>query len=480
MKALSRRTLLQALAGSTALAGSARARPGTATVGTQPRAGTAGAQPVVRNPPRPLSPDAVTHDWASFLGPTHNAVSTETRLSRALPPPLVWEMEKGTGYTSPAVSGDRLVFLHRLGDNEVVECRHPETGALHWDFRYPTRYRDRYGYNDGPRSSPVIAAGRVFTLGAESRLHAFDLATGRGLWSRDLRAEYGVHQDFFGTSSTPLVEDGRVIVNVGAPRGACVVAFDAATGGELWRAGDWGPSYASPVPAVVHGQRRIFVFAGGESSPPSGGLLSIDPADGAVDFAFPFRSRTYESVNASCPVVFDDKVFVSASYRAGGALVRVLPDFTHEVVWTTREFALHWNTAIHRDGYLYGFDGRNQGDSSLACVNAATGEVAWREVPLWPETFEQGGRERRVQLGTARGSLLAVDGHFLALGEIGHLLWLDLTPDGYREISRTWLAAAYESWTLPVLSRGLLYFVQNSRDLLTGASPRLRCYDLRA
>ena len=480
MKILSRRILLQALAGPMVLAGSTGARPGTGTVGAQPGEVTAAARPVVRNAPRPLSPDAVTHDWASFLGPTHNAVSTETRLSRSLPPPLVWEMEKGTGYTSPAVAGDRLVFLHRLGGNEVVECRHPETGELHWDFRYPTRYRDRYGYNDGPRSSPVIAGGRVFTLGAESRLHAFDLATGRGLWSRDLRADYGVHQDFFGTSSTPLVEDGRVIVNVGAPRGACVVAFDADTGGELWRAGDWGPSYASPVPAVVHGQRRVFVFAGGESSPPAGGLLSIDPADGAVDFAFPFRSRTYESVNASCPVAFDDKVFVSASYRTGGALIRVLPDFTHEVVWTTREFALHWNTAIHRDGYLYGFDGRNQGDSSLACVDAATGEVAWREVPLWPETFEQGGRERRVQLGTARGSLLAVDGHFLALGEIGHLLWLDLTPDGYREISRTWLAAAYESWTLPVLSRGLLYFVQNSRDLLTGAAPRLQCYDLRA
>ena len=106
--------------------------------------------------------------------------------------------------------------------------------------------------------------------------------------------------------------------------------------------------------------------------------------------------------------------------------------------------------------------------------------MVWREAPLWPETFEQGGRERQVQLGTARGSLLAVDGRFLALGELGHLLWLDLTPDGYREISRTWLAAAYESWTLPVLSRGLLYFVQNTRDLLTGAAPRLRCYDLRA
>jgi outer membrane protein assembly factor BamB len=440
----------------------------------------ASGQTRLHGAPKPLAADAITHDWASFLGPSHNAVSTETHLSRALPPPLVWELPKGTGYASPAIAGERLVFIHRLGDMEVVECLHPETGSPFWQHRYATAFQDRYGYNNGPRSSPVIEGGRVFTLGAESRLHAFDLATGRGLWSRDLRDEYGVRQDFFGTSSTPLVEDGRVIVNVGAPRGACVVAFDAGTGRELWRAGDWGPSYASPVPADMHGQRRVFVFAGGESAPPSGGLLSIDPTDGAVDFAFPFRSRTYESVNASCPVVFDDKVFVSASYRTGGALLRVLPDFTHEVVWTTPEFALHFNTPIHHDGHLYGFDGRNQGDASLACIDAATGQVVWREVPLWPETFEQGGRERRVQLGTARGSLLAVDGHFLALGELGHLLWLDLTPNGYREISRTWLAAAYESWTLPVLSRGLLYFVQNTRDLLTGAAPRLQCYDLRA
>ena len=258
------------------------------------------------------------------------------------------------------------------------------------------------------------------------------------------------------------------------------MAFDGATGREVWRAGEWGPSYASPVPATLHGERRVLVFAGGESTPPTGGLLSIDPADGEIDFAFPFRSRTYESVNASCPVVFDDTVFISASYRTGGALVRVRPDFTPEVVWTTQAFALHFNTPIHKDGYLYGFDGRNQGDASLACIDAADGRVVWREAPRWTETFEQAGRQRQAILGTGRGALLAVDGQFLAIGELGHLLWLDLTPDGYREVSRAWFAAASESWTLPVLSRGLLYVVQNSRDLLTGASPRLLCYDLRA
>jgi outer membrane protein assembly factor BamB len=431
--------------------------------------------------PKPLSAGAVTHDWPSFLGPTHDAVSTETRLSRTLPPPLIWEYGKGTSYTSPAIVGDSLVHLHRIGDEEIVECLHAETGARRWQFRYPTAFEDRYGYNNGPRASPVIHAGRVYTTGAEGKVHCFDLDAGKLVWRRDLRAEYKVPQDFFGTASTPLVEGQVLVLNVGAPGGPCVAALALDTGREVWRAGrEWGPSYASPVPAVVHGRRRVFVFAGGESDPPTGGLMSIDPANGRVDFSFPWRSRSFESVNASCPVVFDNKVFISASYRTGGALVEILPDFTHRVLWRTQEFGLHFNTPIYRNGYLYGFDGRNEPDASLACIDAATGKPVWREVPEWTETLGGRGGGRQQVLGTYRGSLLAADGHFLCLGEMGHLLWMDLTPKGYREISRAWLFAARESWALPVLSRGLLYVTQNTRDTLNGTGPRLLCYDLRA
>jgi outer membrane protein assembly factor BamB len=427
--------------------------------------------------PSDLASDAVTSDWPTFLGPTHNGVSTETKLDRELPPPLIWEFAKGTGYTSPVIVGDRLVLEHRVGDEEIIECLHAETGESQWQFRYATAFEDRYGYNNGPRSSPVIDGDRVYAMGTEGKLHCLELASGDLLWNRDLHAEYEVRQDFFGTASTPLVEGPLLIVNVGAPGGPSVVGFDKTTGDEVWRAGDeWGPSYASPVPAVVHGERRVFVFAGGESTPPAGGLMSIDPATGLIDFTFPWRSRTFESVNASCPVVFDNKVFISASYRTGSALVEVLPDFTHRVVWTTQDFALHFNTAIHIDGYLYGFDGRNEGDSSLACVDAATGEIVWRETPEWEETIN----ERSVIAGTYRGSLMSVDGAFLCLGELGHLLWMNLTPEGYEEVSRAWLFPARESWALPVLSRGLLYVSQNARGLLRETEPRLLCYDLRA
>jgi outer membrane protein assembly factor BamB len=458
MFSISRRRLLQALMAQSLLAGVVRGQ----------------ARVVAK--PKPLSPAAVTHDWTAFLGPTHNAVSTETKLSRVFPPPLVWEFPKGTSYSSPAIHGERLVFIHRLGHEEVVECMDAQTGASHWQFRYGTVFEDRYGYNNGPRSSPLIDRDRVYTVGAEGKLHCLDLASGRMLWKRDLRAEYRVPQDFFGTASTPLVEGRLLIVNVGAPKGPCVVALETASGKEMWRAGSaWGPSYASPVPAVVHGHRRVFVFAGGESNPPAGGLMSIDPATGKVDFSFPWRSRSYESVNASCPVVFGNKVFISASYRTGGALLEINPDFTHKVLWTTQQFGLHFNTPIHRDGYLYGFDGRNEPDASLACLDVASGKVVWREIPEWTETI--GGRSQT--LGTYRGSLLAVDGNYLCLGELGHLLWMDLTPKGYRELARTWLFAARESWTLPVLSRGLLYVAQNTRDVLGGTRPRLLCYDMR-
>ena len=436
----------------------------------------------VHGKPHALAKDAVTHDWTRFLGPAMNGVSTETKISRKLPPPLVWEMRKGTGYTSPAIRGDRLVYLHRNGGQEFIECLHPETGAQHWQASYATTYEDRYGYNNGPRSSPVIDGDRVYTLGAQGVLHCLALDSGKILWKRTVNGDYKVPQDFFGTAGTPLIEGSLIILNVGASEGgACVVGLDKATGKEAWRAGkEWGPSYASPMPATIHGQRRVMVLAGGESQPPAGGLLSIDPASGKVDFSFPWRSKSYESVNASCPVIFDNKVFVSASYRAGGALIEILPDFTHKVLWRVSDFGMHFSTPAYRDGYLYGFEGRNEPDASLACLDVATGKVVWRETLEWNETVEVNGQSRTIPMSPYRGSLLQVDGGFLCGGERGHLLWLDLSPKGVKIIDRTWLFFADQTWALPVLSHGLLYISQNSRDPLKGTTPKLLCYDVRA
>ena len=432
--------------------------------------------------PKPLHPDAVTHDWVSFLGPTHNAASTETHLLEDLDdtqPKLAWALRKGTSYTSPAIQGEYLVYLHRVGNVERVECLHPESGELYWQFEYPTDYRDRYGYNNGPRASPVIDGDRVYTYGALAQLHALELKTGELLWKRNIAEEFKAPQDFFGISNTPLVEGDLLIINVGAPGGPTVAAFDKMTGKMVWGAGEeWGPSYASPVPAVIHGKRRVFVFAGGDSQPPAGGLLSIDPANGKVDFTYPWRSRSYESVNASTPTVIGNQVMISASYKTGAVLLDILPDLSREVLWTNFDFDLHFTTAVHKNGYLYAFDGRNEPDAGLSCIRLRNGEQVWRVEPEWKETVTTGGRSREVTMSTFRGWLMPVDDRFLALGEWGHLLWLDLSPDGYQELSRTWLVKARETWALPVLSRGLLYVSQNTKSL-DGEPPRLLCFDFR-
>lgn len=433
--------------------------------------------------PQPLAAGAVTSDWPCFLGPTHDAVSSETRLLKKWPaggPALVWELQKGNGYASPSVQGERLVFPHRVGDELLVDCLHAETGRQFWQFRIQTTYEDRYGYSNGPRSSPVIHDGRVYIYDVEGRLFCLQLQTGKLLWQRRLSEEFKVPQDFFGVGTTPLIEGKLLIINLGAPGGPCVIALDAETGKLVWGAGDrWGPSYSSPVPATIHGRRRVFVFAGGESRPPTGGLLALDPADGSIDFEFPWRSRSYESVNAACPVVVGNQVFISATYNTGSALLEVGPDFASKTVWTTGECGTHWNTAVHADGYLYAFDGRNEPDASLVCLELKTGTVLWRKVPEWEETVTIRGQQERLTMGTLRGCLLKVDSAYLCLGELGHLLWLDLSPQGYKQLDRTWLFAARETWALPVLSRGLLYVCQNSDDPFTRKPPRLLCYDLR-
>lgn len=433
--------------------------------------------------PKALPAGAVTHDWTTFLGPTHNCTSTETKLLKKWGPsgpPVLWELTRGTGYSSPAIQGEHLVYIHREDAEEVVECLRAEDGALFWQLRYPSEYEDRYGYNNGPRASPVIDGERVYTYGVEGTLHCLLLATGQVLWKRNLNAEFKIKPNFFGVGTNPLVEKNLLIVNVGAKGGPGVVAFDKMTGKMVWGCDDqWGPSYGAPIPANVHGQRRIFVFSGGESRPATGGLLCLNPENGALDFRFFWRSKTVESVNAASPVVIGNQVFVSASYDTGGALITVTPELKHEVAWTTPDFGTHWNTAVHKDGYLYGFDGRHSQNASLVCFEVKTGKEMWRETPSWQEEIVANGAKRKMEQRYFRGSLLSVDGHFLCLGEMGHLAWLDMNEKGYKELARAWLFPAPETWSLPVVSRGLLYISQHHKDVFQVTGSRLICYDLR-
>ena len=432
--------------------------------------------------PKPLADDAVVEEWGSFLGPTHNGVSRETKLNLtwdAHGPKLLWSLPRGSGYVSPAIVDGKLVYQHRIGDEDVIECLDAITGSRLWYRAFTTQYADRYGYNNGPRSSPVIDGDQVYIYNSLGVLRCCALADGVSRWNRDLSADYHVAQNFFGVGTTPLAEGGRVIINVGAPGGDCVVALDRTSGLTAWTTQDeWGPSYASPVPATFHGKRRILVFAGGESRPATGGLLCIDPATGVKDFRFPWRSQAYESVNASCPLVIGNQVLITTSYQTGAALLTIGADMQPTAAWTNEVFGCHFMTPVHVDGYVYGFPGRNHPDVEMGCIELTTGIMKWQEQPRWKEVVSSKGRERQMVMSPFRGQFLHVQNRFICLGEEGHLLSYDLSATGYQELSRAWLFQASESWTPPVLWHGLLYLCQNQRGL-DGTPARLLCYDLR-
>ncbi len=426
--------------------------------------------------PKPLSNQATTSDWPRFLGPSDNGHSPETHLLTDFLdryPSRIWEVKRGHSHTAPVISGDHLVFIHELDGKETIECLHPETGQRYWKIDYPVSIKQSYGITDAPRSSPVIdkASGLVFTLGVNSLLQAIELTSGKIAWKLNLEKTLGKAPFFFGRGSCPLIYGDLLIVNAGAPD-ATVVAFDKKTGNQVWKTKhDWNASYSSPIIAKIHGKDRLLVFAGGMTDPPHGGLLCIDPTNGKLDDAFPWRSSMFASVNAASPVICgNDQVFLTEGYDRGGVMLKFSPRMKISPLWKAPKFASQFQTPVYHDGYLYGFSGSSTPNSELVCYDAKSGEKKWSE--NFPELgLPYQGREVRVLLG--RGSLLHVDGKFLALGAQGTLLWFDLQPDGLRLLTKSQLFHSPDTWAPPALSRGLLYVSQN------GPEPKLICYDLR-
>jgi outer membrane protein assembly factor BamB len=202
-----------------------------------------------------LSAPLAASDWPQFLGPTRDGVYVGAPLNEKWPaagPRVIWRKQVGQGLSGPVAAGQRLILFHRIADREVVESFDRLSGAPQWRHAYPTAYRDDFGFDEGPRAVPVVADGIVYTYGAEGKLHAVDLATGKPLWNVDAMRQFEVDKGFFGAAGSPLVEDGKVIANVGGKKGG-IVAFDAKTGKVIWTSTVDGASYSSGTAATIAG-----------------------------------------------------------------------------------------------------------------------------------------------------------------------------------------------------------------------------------
>jgi outer membrane protein assembly factor BamB len=318
-------------------------------------------------------------DWPQFLGPDRNGSSPETNLAGAWPangPAVRWTKDVGQGFSGPAVAQGRLILFHRKGGEEIVDCLDAKTGAGLWHFAYRTAYEDDFGFDEGPRGTPAIADGRVYTMGAEGVVHCLDLQKGAAVWSVDCKDKFQCPKGFFGMACSPLIEGGMVILNIGGRDGAGVIALDRATGALRWKTGHAEAGYSSPVAASIDGTRCVLAFT-------RAGLSVINPADGADSFDFPWRSHDNNSVNAATPLVSGNLVFLTASYGTGAVLLRV-ENGKGRTVWSGDEsLSCHYATPVLRDGCLYGLDGRAdpgmQPRPALRCVDLQTGHIRWSQ-----------------------------------------------------------------------------------------------------
>ena len=393
-----------------------------------------------------LGLQARADDWPQFLGPERNGISREVALSEDWPdggPRVVWQMDVGDGFSGPVVADGRLILFHRLDGQEVVEALDAQSGESVWNVAYPTRYRDDFGFDEGPRAVPVVVGGVVYTFGAEGQLRAIDLQSGDEVWSEDTMGRFGVPKGFFGAAGSPVVVDRTVIANIGG-RDAGVVAFDANTGEVRWTATDHGASYSSGIVATIAGSRTAVFLT-------RDGLVGIDPETGLVRFERPWRARQSSSVNVATPLVIGDLIFVSAEYGPGAGVFRV--DGSNLVeLWASDEvLSNHYATSVHHDGVLYGFHGRQEFGPSFRAVDLRTGTVFWSE-----ERFRG-------------GTVTLVGDRLLVLREGGELMLAEASPEDFRPLARAQVLPGTVR-AYPALADGLLY-VRNDNMLV--------CLDLR-
>ncbi|MCA8993505.1 MAG: PQQ-binding-like beta-propeller repeat protein [Planctomycetaceae bacterium] len=429
-------------------------------------------------------------DWPQFLGPDGTGISAETDLLDVWPqegPPLVWEKTVGTGYSAPSVRNGMLVLHHRVKDEEIVECFDAQTGEAVWKHSYESTFTDPYGYNNGPRCSPLLTNEFCITLGAQGKLLCLKLTDGSVVWQLDLLTKYRVPEGFFGVGCTPILEGEKLIVLVGGQPNSGVVAFNFRTGKVIWEnvgkrtwdgaqtgwdnepEHEWDDeqmvvSYSSPIVATIHDKRHVLCLV-------RHGLVSLDPESGKENFHFWFRARVHESVNAARPVVVDDTIMLSAAYRVGSALLKVKPDGnSYDVLWQDpRNLLTHWSTAIYLDGCYFGFSGRHENEGELRCIDAKTGEIKW-QTDGWMKSIDGLGqlpdgsvvnRETKEVMPWpfyGRGSAIVADGKFIVLAERGTLALVEATTEEWKEISRCKAPRMhYPSWPAPVLANGRLY-----------------------
>ena len=394
--------------------------------------------------PDPL-PSPLPSSWPSFRGPARDghyrgAIRTDWAAGGLTP---MWKQPLGGGYASFVTANGRAFTIEQRGSQEVAAAYDIATGRELWTSRWDAAFREMMG-GDGPRATPTWDAGRVYALGATGELRALDEASGRLLWRVNILQDNGASNLQWGMAAAPLIVDNTVVVVPGGSGGRSVVAYDKATGTRVWSALDDVAAYSSPMLVTIDGVRQILVFTASR-------LAGLTPDGASVLWEYPWK--TSYDVNASQPLLLgDNRLFLSTGYGTGSAVIELVRDrrspgeggegdrFSVREVWRNIAMKNQFTSSVLQDGFIYGLD-----EAILACVDAATGERKWK-----------GGRY-------GYGQIMLADGHLIVLTEGGDMALVRATPDAHQEIARFPLFDG-KTWNHPAISGGIL-LVRNITEM---------------
>lgn len=411
--------------------------PGTAAPPAGAAAPAAAAQAAAGAPAPGARAPRGSEYWTDFRGPgraghyEQQPIRTDWPAGGLTP---AWKQPVGGGYASFVVAQGRAYTIEQRRDQEVVAAYDVATGRELWTNGWTAAFRERMG-GDGPRATPTWAGGRVYALGGTGELRALDAGSGRVLWRTNILEDAGAANLQWGMAAAPLVVDDTVVVLPGGGNGRSVVAYDRHTGRRVWSALDDQQAYSAPMLATIAGVRQIVVFSASR-------LMGLTPDRGELLWEYPWKTNF--DVNASQPLlVGPDRLFVSTGYGTGAAVIQLAPSargWDVREVWRNIRMKNQFTSSVLHDGFIYGLD-----ESILACLDAGTGELKWK-----------GGRY-------GYGQVLLASGHLIVLTESGELALVRATPERHQELA-TFPALDGKSWNHPAMSDGIL-LVRNATEM---------------
>jgi outer membrane protein assembly factor BamB len=372
--------------------------------------------------------------WPQWRGPSRDGIVPASNVPASWPdkPTLKWKQPAGEGYSSPVVAGGRVFVHSRQDPEEVVTAFDLASGKQVWRASYPAAFtKNKYATQmaRGPFSTPLVAAGHLYTLGVTAVLSAFDTSTGALKWRKDYSKEIDTSKLFTGTAMSPLLTDGAkglLIVHVGDDGGGAFRAYDPATGVEKWSLPGHGPGYASPVIlGSASGPRQLVTMT-------DKAVVSIDVANGKLLWSLPFPDEFNE--NIVTPVMAGDVLVISGTRKGtlGYRLESAAGQSTPKQIWHNTDLPMYMSSPVADGPMLFGFSNRRKGQ--LFCLDARTGTTKW--------TTE--GRA-----GT-NASLLSAGANLVVLNTDGEMIILRRNPEKYEELRRYKLASS-PTWAHPAL-----------------------------